>query len=109
MHPAATLFVRSVPPTSLCTPLTPAGTRTPEPVVAAGVWQASSTQAKITWEASEDAELARYEVRGAPGAEYLAEDEILVGTVLPADPRELLTAFSLGAPGTTASFKVYVG
>ena len=86
----------------------PSGTRTPEPVAAEGVWQASTSQAKITWEASEDAELLRYEVRGVPGAVYLAEDETVLATVLPAAARELFTGFALGTPGLSASFKVYV-
>lgn len=88
--------------------LTPTGTRTPDAVVATGVWDAGEAKAQITWEASADSDLARYEVRGVPGEDYVADDEVVLATVLPEEAREVLTGFALGTPGLKASFKVYV-
>lgn len=88
--------------------LTPPEGHTPEPVAVTGVWQASTTEAKVTWEASEDAELQEYQVRGVPGDDYVTEDEVTLATVLPGAPLELLTDFALGSPGSIAGFKVYV-
>jgi len=64
--------------------------------------------AKLTWSASSDPNLQEYEIRFCAGASYSTETETVVGNVLPAAPRELLTAAGLAAPGNTASFKVYV-
>lgn len=88
--------------------LTPGEGHTPEPVAANAVWDVPGTKAKVTWEASEDADLAHYQVRGVAGEDYQASDEVLLATVGPGDPREVLTAFALTNPGVTAGFKVYV-
>jgi len=88
--------------------LTPAAGHTPDAVVAEAVWDVASAKAKVTWPASEEADLARFAVRGAPGNDYNTEDEETVATVLPGDAREVLTNFALTTPGLTAGFKVYV-
>ena len=88
--------------------LSPAGGHTPEPVAAAAVWNAPTSQAKVTWSASPEPALARYEVRADAGEEYETEDESLLLTVPPEGPREVLTDFALGTPGLTTGFKVYV-
>ena len=88
--------------------LTPPDGHTPAPVAAQAVWDVPGTQAKVTWEASADPDLVSYQIRGVPGDEYDSNDEVLVATVDPADPREVLTDFALNTPGITAGFKVYV-
>lgn len=88
--------------------LTPPEGHTPEPVAVQAVWEAGSNQGKVTWAASSEASLARYEVRGSAGDDYETEDEIVLASVLPAGARELLTDFALNSPGLTAGFKVYV-
>lgn len=89
--------------------LTPTGTRTPEPVKAAGTYDAASARAKVTFEASTDPDLDHYELRWSPGAEeYSTEDESVVGNLNPADPRVFLTDVGLDAPGATALYRVYV-
>jgi hypothetical protein len=88
--------------------LTPPDGHTPEPVAVEAVWDAPAAKARVTWEESSEPTLARYEVRGDAGEEYETEDEVVLGTVLPGEPRELLTAFALGSPGLTCGYKVYV-
>lgn len=87
--------------------LTPPPGHTPQPVNASAVFQAPD-QAKIVYDASAEATLARYELRGTPGETYEEDDAVTISTHSPADAREFLTGFGLTQPGTQASFKVFV-
>lgn len=88
--------------------LSPDPGSTPDPVAASGVWDAATLQAKLTWSASSDPHLSHSEIRFCAGADYSTNDETSLGTVLPSEPLEFLTAAGLSTPGSTASFKVYV-
>lgn len=88
--------------------LTPDPGSTPDAVNANGSWDATQNQAKLTWSASSDPNLAHYEIRFCPGPDYSTEIETVVGNVSPSAPREFLTDAGLSAPGNVASFKVYV-
>lgn len=88
--------------------LTPEEGRTPEPVNASVVWDAAAGKAKITWAASADPDLEKYQVRYSPGTEYHQDEEDVLATFQPGDPREYLTDHALTQPGTTALFRVYV-
>ena len=59
-------------------------------------------------QAGPPANLLRYEIRFCAGPNYSSENESVIGTVLPADPREFLTDAGLTTPGSKSSFKVYV-
>ena len=87
----------------------PAEGHTPDPVSATGVWVPASTQAKIAWTPSTDADLEEYQVRAVPGDDYQLDDEQILAT-LPAgaSPLELLSAFGLNTPGQAVGYKVYV-
>lgn len=87
--------------------LTPAPGHTPEPVNASAVFQAPD-QAKVAYDASADADLARYELRSNPGDAYQDEDAVVIATNDPADPREFITSFALTQPGAQVALKVYV-
>lgn len=100
--PAGNALIDSLPA------LTPPEGHTPEPVAAVAVWDGAEEKAKITWGESSEPTLKEYEVRGVPGEEYEAEDEVVLGSILPGQPRELLTGFALGTPGVTVGYKVYV-
>jgi hypothetical protein len=67
---------------------------------------AATTQAQINWDASTDAALQGYEVRGCAGDRYDADDGIFIATIPAGGTREALTAFALNALGLTAGFKV---
>lgn len=88
--------------------LTPESGRTPAPVAVTAVWDGAQEKAKITWDASTDAELKEYQVRGVPGDDYQADDEAVIATVPAGAAREFFTAFALDERGVTAGFKVYV-
>ena len=86
----------------------PPGGRTPAPVTATGSYDLPTAEAVISYSQSADPELKEYQVRGVPGPEYIGEDEVVLATLLPGAPRSFRTDYSLGQPGTAASFKVYV-
>lgn len=88
--------------------LTPLPGSTPDAVNASAVWDADETKARIEWEASDNAHLKEYEVRYTPGDDYDEDDEVVVATILPNAPRELLTDAGLTQEGASSSFKVYV-
>jgi len=88
--------------------LTPPAGHTPDAVALQGTWNAAEAKAEFTWEESTEAQLSRYELRGVPGDEYNAEDEAVLATVAAGETRAASSAFALGSPGLTASFKIYV-
>jgi len=102
LFPAGSLWISTLPR------LTPKPGHTPAPVEASARWDADTGQARIEWEASEDARLRGYQVRYVPGDRYDSDDEAVVASIAPEAPRELLTLAGLGEPGARASFKVYV-
>lgn len=88
--------------------LTPLPGATPAPVNASGVWVPVDTMGRITWTASDNANLQRYDVRYSPGTEYSTEDEVTLSSVPAAGPLTYDTLEGLTQPGTTALFRVYV-
>ena len=88
--------------------LSPAPGHTPDPVPVQVTWNAATSQARIIWDASTDADLQSYEVRASAGDHYDSEDESILATVPAGGLRELFTSFALTSPGLTAGFKVYV-
>jgi hypothetical protein len=103
-----TYFAANSPLVASLPRLTPEPGSTPDPVLANGVWNAPTTQGKLTWDASTDANLAEYEVRWSPGSTYDSGIEIVLGAIAPAAPREFFTAQGLGSAGAVSVFKVYV-
>ena len=88
--------------------LTPVSGSTPDPVVANGNFNATTTTADLNWTASTETDLASYEVRGVAGPDYDTEDEVPLATLPPGAPRTYSTNFALSTPGNAASYKVYV-
>lgn len=103
-----TFFAADSPQVLTLPKLTPDPGSTPDPVTATGVWNAPTTQGKITWTASTDANLEKYEVRWAPGTIYNSENEVVIGTVMPGGTLEFFTAQGLASAGASSNFKVYV-
>ena len=85
----------------------PAG-RTPQAVTATATYAPATQDAVVKFSESIDPDLKEYEIRGVPGPEYNAEDEQVLGKIPKGALREYRTDFSLGQPGTSASFKVFV-
>lgn len=88
--------------------LTPDPGSTPAAVTATAVWEVATQQAKITFTASTDPNLDHYELRMSPGPTYSTENETVIASLSPADPREFFTDAGLMSSGDVASFKVYV-
>jgi hypothetical protein len=87
--------------------LTPLPGHTPEPVNASAIFQAPNAS-KIVYDASTDAMLHSYQLRGTVGDHYNEEDAVVIDTHGPNDPREFITTFGLNQPGAAVAFKVYV-
>jgi hypothetical protein len=87
--------------------LTPLPGHTPAPVNASAVFEAPNSS-KVVYEASPDALLESYQLRGNVGDEFSDEDAIVIATNAPGAPREFVTAFGLNQPGARVALKVYV-
>lgn len=81
---------------------------TPDAVVLTAVWDALEGKARLTWPASADTDLASYQIRMSPSATYAPEAESILATLPGGGALEYLTDAGLPAPGSTASYKVYV-
>ena len=103
-----TAFAANSPLIASLPQLTPTPGSTPDPVRATGVWDAPTTQGKITWTASPAADLDKYEVRWSPGTSYKAQNEVVLGTIEKDATREFFTTQGLGAVNDESVFKVYV-
>ena len=87
--------------------LTPKPGHTPKAVSASAVFVAPN-QARVVYEASEDGDLVRYELRGNVGATFKSADAVVIATNLPGDAREFLTSFGLTQSGAKVALEVYV-
>ncbi|KAF0181139.1 MAG: hypothetical protein FD161_445 [Limisphaerales bacterium] len=103
-----TFFAADSPLVLTLPKLTPDPGSTPDPVNATGIWNAPTTQAKITWTLSPAADLEKYEIRWSPGSTYQSENEVVIGTVAAGGTLEFFTAQGLGQVGAVSVFKVYV-
>ena len=87
--------------------LTPDEGSTPDAVDASAVFQAPN-QSKTVYDASTDANLAEYELRGNAGPVYNSEDAVVIASNAPGAPREFITTFGLTQPGAKVSMVVVV-
>lgn len=97
----------SVPAASLPR-VTPLPGSTPEPVALTARWDEEAGRAELTWTASEEPDLASYQVRAVAGPEYSAGDETLMAILPPGGPRVWHSVAGLAAPGSAMSYKLYV-
>jgi len=102
LHAADSMKVQSLPR------LTPLPGHTPDPVALTAAWNSTVPGADLTWTASTDTELQRYEVRSCPGPDYLAEDESVIATVLPGEPLAHTATAGFDLPGAAVSYKIFV-
>ncbi len=87
--------------------LTPLPGHTPEPVAASAEF-AAPNGARVVYEASEEATIKSYQLRGNVGDHYDAEDAVVLATRGPNDAREFVTHFGLDQPGAQVALKVFV-
>lgn len=87
--------------------LSPLPGHTPAAVNASAVFVAPGSS-MIVHDASTDAMLHSYQLRGTAGDEYDEEDAVVIATNAPGAPREFLTSFGLNQPGARVAFKVFV-
>ena len=78
--------------------LTPLPGHTPAPVNSSVTFEAPDA-ARVVYNASTDAALAGYQLRGNVGGEYDNEDAVVIATHAPGAPREFVTDFGLNQPG----------
>ena len=87
--------------------LTPLPGHTPDAVNASAVFVAPN-QFKVVYDASTDAMLEGYQLRGNVGDDYSHEDAVVIATHSPSDPREFVLPFGLNQPGARVALKLYV-
>ena len=87
--------------------LTPLPGHTPAAVNASAVFEAPDLS-RVGYDASPDAMLQGYELRGNVGDDYSDEDAIVIATNGPGVAREFVTPFGLNQPGARVALKVYV-
>ena len=87
--------------------LTPLPGHTPEAVNASAILEGTN-QSKVVYDASTDAMLESYQLRGNVGDDYSDEDAVVLATTAPGAPREFITPFGLNQPGAKVALKVYV-
>ena len=112
---AIRLYREAVPPLMVASPelvdsmprLSPLPGHTPERVNASAMYQPPN-QTKIVHDASTDATVSHYELRGHAGDEYSDEDAVVIASHEPGAVMEFVTAFGLTQPGARAAFKVFV-
>lgn len=102
------LLAPETPLVSTIPRLRPAPGRTPDAVALTAVWDAALGKARLAWEPSADADLAGYQVRMSPTAQYDADLESVIANTAAGDPREVLTIAGLAGGGDSACYKVYV-
>ncbi len=88
--------------------LTPDAGSTPDAVLANGIWNVPTTQAKLTWDAPTSPDVVQLEVRWSPGLTYDATLEVVLANIALTAPREYFTTQGLVAIGDVSNFKIYV-
>lgn len=99
--PATSPLVASLPK------LTPAPGHTPAPVNVSAAWDAGISRARITCTASDDPDLAEYELRACFGSMYKTDEEQVIANN-PPGTLEFVTDEGLVASGSRVFYKVYV-
>ena len=87
--------------------LTPKPGTTPPALVVSGGWDAALLKAVLQWEQSKAPDLLKLQVRGCLGGTYKNDEEEIVAD-LPSDATSWRGDWGLTAPGSIASFKIYV-
>ena len=87
--------------------LSPLPGHTPEAVNASAILEGPN-QSKVVYDASTDAMIESYQLRGNVGDDYSDEDAVVIATNAPGVPREFITPFGLNQPGAKVALKVYV-
>ncbi len=87
--------------------LSPLPGHTPDAVNASAIFVAPNSS-KVVYDASTDATLASYQLRGNVGDNYSDEDAVVIATNAPGAPREFVVPFGLNQPGAKVALKVYV-
>ncbi|MGL4996813.1 MAG: hypothetical protein ACRC6G_11645, partial [Deefgea sp.] len=88
--------------------LTVVSERLPAAVVLQGAWDVATSKAKLTFAASTDVDLEKYEMRVSPGPIYDAELENVLAEISPAGPFTLSTDNGFDVSGKTFTYRLYV-
>jgi hypothetical protein len=80
---------------------------TPDAVQLSGTYDAATQKADLAWSEVTDESVTELELRGTVGPEYDAEDESIIATFAPTDPRTWTGDFGLLVAGSASSFKIF--
>lgn len=87
--------------------LTPLPGNRPDSVSLSGSYDETTRQADLFWTEVTDKDVSRLEIRGTVGPDYDPDDETVLATFAPGDPRAWSGSFGLLVPGSSATFKIY--
>jgi hypothetical protein len=79
-----------------------------DPVDLHAEWDPDISRAVLRWEESNSQKLTGYQIRCHHGPEYQRRGSKLVANISKNDPLEYITAEGLAAPGSVASYCLYV-
>ncbi len=80
---------------------------TPDAAEATGAWNETTNLASMDFTPSTSASVVRHEFRYVAGPDYDADEENIVASVDVGQPSHFDTLAGLGAPGVTASYRIY--
>ena len=87
--------------------LSPLPGHTPDAVNASAIFVGPNSS-KVVYDASTDAMLHSYQLRGTVGDDYSDEDAVVIATNGPGDAREFVTTFGLNQPDAKVALKLFV-
>ncbi|MBC7980895.1 MAG: hypothetical protein H7Y36_10065 [Armatimonadetes bacterium] len=87
--------------------LSPLPGSTPDAVELSGTYDAAAQKTDLAWSEVADGNVTELELRATAGPEFDPEDETILATFAPSDPRVWTGSFGLLVPGSAASFKLY--
>lgn len=87
--------------------LSPLPGSTPDAVELSGTYDTATGKSALAWSEVLDASVTELELRATAGPEFDPEDETILATFSPSDPRVWTGSFGLLVPGSAASFKLY--
>ena len=85
----------------------PPGNKPDSPEITSAAWNATTTQADITFTPSTSDDVENHELRVCPGPDYDADLETVDATLAVGQPPVFHSSSLLGTPGAIASYKVY--
>ncbi len=87
--------------------LSPLPGSTPDAVELSGTYDAATGNSQLAWSEVTDDNVTELQLRATAGPEFDPDDESILATLAPSDPRTWTGSLGFLVPGSAASFKLY--